>query len=127
MQVGAGGWRQRKGTYARTAVAHEGRLAWALPVMTMLSSLAGVAWLTLAPQPDRPLLAIFPPWWDRARAVEAVIGADGRLVGLGAWPGMLVAAAPAPGLPERLRAAGAWLLLDARNAAGCVTVVRRGA
>lgn len=106
--------------------AHEGGFAWALPVVTMLSSLAGVAWLTLAPQPGRPVLAVFPPWWDRARVVEAVIRAQGSLVGLGAWPGMLVAAAPAPDLPERLRAAGAWLLLDARNAAGCTTIVRRG-
>lgn len=103
----------------------EGRLAWTLPVLLMLASLCGVTWLTLAPHPGRPILAVFPPWWDRSQTLQALIVADGSLVGLGNRADILVAAGSGPGLARRLRKAGAWFLLDARNSAGCLTMVRR--
>lgn len=99
-------------------------LDWTLPTLLMLASFCATAWLTLAPQPDRPMLAVFPPWWERTRTLQALIDADGSLVGIGAWPDMLVAGS-GPGVARRLRRVGAWLLLDARNSAGCLALVRR--
>lgn len=98
-------------------------LVWTLPVLLMLASLCGVTWLTLAPHPGRPILAVFPPWWDRSQTLQALVVADGRLVGLGARSDMLVAAESTPGLARRLREAGAWFLFDARNSAGCLAMV----
>lgn len=100
-------------------------VAWTLPILLMLASLLGMAWLTLAPHPGEPILAVFPPWWSRTQTLQALIVADASLVGLGTGPNMVVAAGSAPGLPGRLHEAGAWLLLDARNAAGCLGMTQR--
>ncbi len=90
----------------------------------------------LAPQAERPIAAIFPPWWDATRSVLAA-GAGGRLLGLGPWPFVVVVAADrvadhaaaqvpgqAPGRARgqvaRLRAAGAWAVLSAGLFSGCI-------
>lgn len=100
-------------------------LAWSLPILLMLMSLCSMTWLTLAPQQGRPMLAVFPPWWSRTQTLQALVVANGSLVELGNWSDMLVAAGSNPELAHRLRKAGAWFLLDARNATGCVTMFQR--
>lgn len=99
----------------------ESTSAWMLPCMLLLASLFGVVWLSLAPRPDQAMLVVFPPWWSRTHAIAALIDADGKLVGLGNWPNLLIAAPAGAGFERRLRTAGAMLLLDARGAAGCTT------
>ncbi|MGI4745580.1 MAG: hypothetical protein ACRYGI_02560 [Janthinobacterium lividum] len=95
--------------------------AWIVPGLLLFGSVAGAAWLELAPRPDRPLVAIFPPWWWTSRAIDAVTRADGNLVGLGRWPNMVVTRSSTPNFGHRLHRAGAWLLIDARSLAGCMT------
>ena len=95
--------------------------------------LAATAPLAFAPRPGGPMAAVFPPWWDARRSFEATALAQAVMVRAGAWPAVVVAAdalpggdgppaagaARVPGLGERLRAAGAWLLLDPRSLGGC--------
>ena len=102
----------------------EGRAAWILPVLLMAASLLCAAWLDLAPRPGQPVLAVFPPWWNRAGALKAMVAADGDLVSPGRWPDMLIAASLRTGLGMRLHGQGAWLLLDPRGLAGCAASSR---
>jgi hypothetical protein len=92
-----------------------------VPSLLFGLSLIGTGWMQLAPRPGWPVIAVFPPWWAASQAVEAVVRADGDIVGLGRWPMMVVAWSSRPRFGQRLRSAGAWLLLDARNSAGCAT------
>ena len=65
-----------------------------------------------------PVTAVFPPWWDARRAVEAA-ASGGAVLRLGGTAfAVLVLPDGTPGL-ERLRQAGAWLLLDPGGFAGC--------
>ncbi len=90
-----------------------------LPGLLLAATLCCTAWLDLAPRPGQPVLAVFPPWWSRAEALQAMIAADGDLVSPGRWPDMLTAASSRAGLGKRLHRQGAWLLLDPRGLAGC--------
>ena len=90
-----------------------------LPVLLLAVTLCCAGWLDLAPRPGQPVLAVFPPWWSRAEALEAMIVADGDLVSPGRWPDVLIAASSTAGLGKRLHRQGAWLLLDPRGLAGC--------
>ncbi len=62
-----------------------------------------------------PVAAVFPPWWHAARAFAAA-GTAGPVARFGALPFIVIVAAPDR---ARLRAAGAWLLLDPRALGGC--------
>ena len=68
-----------------------------------------------APSVDGPVAAIFPPWWD-ARSAFVAAGDAGAVVRFGALPFVVIVAATDR---ARLRAAGAWLLLDPRALGGC--------
>lgn len=63
------------------------------------------------------LAAVFPPWWPQARVVQAAAGA-GNLMDAGAWPSVAILQFTDEGLPARLRARGAWLVVDAATI-GC--------
>lgn len=68
-----------------------------------------------APPADGPVAAVFPPWWGDTRAFAAA-SAAGPVVRFGAVPFIVVVAADDR---ARLRAAGAWLLLDPRALGAC--------
>lgn len=111
----------------------EGPAAWLAATCFLACGLVATAPLALAPRPGGPVAALFPPWWDASRAFEATVLAQAVMVRAGAWPALVVAAdalsardgspgagvARAPALGERLRAAGAWLILDPRSLVGC--------
>ena len=79
---------------------------------------------SLAPQPNRPVAAIFPPWWGVVRAFEAAGQTGGDIVRTGAFPTILVMA-PSRSNPSQsdlirhLREAGALLLLNAEALGAC--------
>jgi hypothetical protein len=65
-----------------------------------------------------PVTAVFPPWWDATRAVEAA-AAGGAVLRLGGTGFAVLVAPDGTSGRERLRRAGAWLLLDPGGLAGC--------
>ena len=86
-----------------------------LPAAVCAGSLAAALLLSMAPSPEGPVAAVFPPWWDGARSLAAAAPA-GAVVRFGALPFIVVVA------PERrdlLHRAGAWLILDPRALGGC--------
>jgi len=70
---------------------------------------------TLAPAPNGPVAAVFPPWWNAGQAITQAWSA-GPVIREGAVPFIIVVAAADR---ARLRALGAWLLLDPRTVGGC--------
>ena len=95
-----------------------------LPVALLLASLISSAWLG-APmgEPDRPVAALFPPWWEPGRSLGAAVAAGGAVLGLGRLPGLIVTQSSAPDFAERLRSAGALLLFDPRGSGLCTPPV----
>ena len=80
-----------------------------------------LAALAAPPPADGPLLAVVAPWRDAAEVARAAGAAP---VGLAAPMALLVTGEGAD-LPARLRAAGAWAVLDgAALAALCGAAVR---
>nr|WP_294503782.1 hypothetical protein [uncultured Rhodopila sp.] len=65
-----------------------------------------------------PVAAVFPPWWDAARAVRAA-AEGGAIVRLGLAPFIVLVAPGDTGGRDRLWRAGAWLLLGKNGTAGC--------
>lgn len=94
--------------------------SWLLPAALLAASLIGSAWLGApAIEPDRPVAALFPPWWEAGRSLGAAAAAGGAVLSLGRLPGLVVARSAAPGFAQRLHAAGALLLFDPRDFALC--------
>jgi hypothetical protein len=62
--------------------------------------------------------AVFPPWWDGKRAVNAA-AAGGAVLRLGMMNFVVVVAPNDQRDRERLWHAGAWLLLNPRGFLGC--------
>ncbi len=77
------------------------------------SLLAGpvLALVSAPPAGDGIVLVLAPPWADRGTIIEASGGAP---VGLADAPLGTLAASPAPDFAEKLRARGAWLVIDGR-------------
>lgn len=69
----------------------------------------------LAPPPYGPVAAVFPPWWTGRRAFAAA-GTAGAVVRFGATSFIVIVAATDR---ARLRATGAWMLLDPRALGAC--------
>lgn len=67
-----------------------------------------------------PVAAVFAPWTGPEHALRAVAAADGAAVRAGAFDNVVIAVSDDPGFRDRLRAAGAWLLLDPKALAACL-------
>lgn len=94
--------------------------------LLLAASLAAMVALRLAPSDAVGIVAAyFPPTLDTAAAVGRIAAADGRLVTAGGVFGMWLVQSDEAGLPERLYRAGAWLVLDAGGASGCLGNGRR--
>jgi hypothetical protein len=81
---------------------------------TLVMAMSAVA----APIGATRVAAIFPPWWNGARAMDAAATA-GDIAGAGAHPSILIVSSDAPGLAARLRDAGAMILLSPGLAGLC--------
>jgi hypothetical protein len=68
--------------------------------------------------PSGPVAAIFPPWWDRTRVVEAA-AEGGTVLRLGPAKFVVFVVPDDVRGRERLWRAGAWLLLTPRGRTGC--------
>lgn len=73
--------------------------------------------LSLPPGADA-VAAVFPPWWSAARAFASASSA-GAVTGTGALRSVLIVRSDRPDLAERLRAAGALLVVAANGPFGC--------
>ena len=70
------------------------------------------------PRESGAIVAVFPPWWTASRAFAAASNA-GAVVNSGTFPFVVIVRSQRPGLGTRLRAAGAFLLLDPLGIGGC--------
>lgn len=91
-------------------------IALGIAVIAIVASLAAVI-----PGPtfgrSESIAAVFPPWWHQARVFEAAAGA-GPVLDVGRASFVVVVGFPDEGVVERLRSAGALILVDAA-AVGC--------
>jgi hypothetical protein len=81
---------------------------------TLVMAMSAVA----APAGATRVAAVFPPWWSSAQAADAAAAA-GDIAGAGAHPSILIVSSATPGLSERLRDAGAMILLSPGLAGLC--------
>ncbi len=82
-----------------------------LAVGGLLTALAGGA-------ASGPVAAVFPPWWNATRSVDAA-AEGGAVLRLGMAHFIVFVAPDEMRGRERLWRAGAWLLLNPRGLAGC--------
>jgi len=94
--------------------------AWLPAILLLVVSFVGLAWLDMRPHDGPgPLAAAFPPWWSATEIYRAAATAEVAVVRMGGWSALLIVQAADPGAPGRLRAAGAWAVLDGRAFGGC--------
>jgi hypothetical protein len=91
------------------------------PAALLVASTVFAAMVQLAPISGQPVAALFPPWWSNSRAFAAAAATGGAIVRTGAWPTLLVVASASPRLTERLRSAGAWLILNPQALGACTS------
>jgi hypothetical protein len=93
-----------------------------LPALILMG--LGTLWtaaLTLRPHDGEAMAAIFPPGATRDQSLAAASGAGAsQIVSFGNWPSVVVVRSDQPDLSRRLRTAGAWLVVRAPLAAGCL-------
>jgi hypothetical protein len=85
--------------------------AWAPAAGLLGLSLSISVAAAIQPADPRLVAAVFPPWWS-AEAVMAAAAAAGDVVGPGGVSFVIVVRSDATDLPERIRAAGAVLVVD---------------
>jgi len=85
---------------------------------TVLTTLFATVAAGAAPRDPARIAAVFPPWWTPAQAASAAASA-GQIAGAGGVPFILILRGEPDALGPRLRAAGAWLLLDPDAAGVC--------
>jgi hypothetical protein len=93
---------------------------WSLPAVLCLAAAAALPLGSPAPA-EGPVAALFPPWW-RAADVFAAAGSAGLIVRPGPVSFVVIVAPEAGRIAERLRAAGAILVIDPVFVGGCSPV-----
>jgi hypothetical protein len=97
--------------------------AWLTAAILLLSSWIFIAALSLQTRPDTEVVAVvFPPWWSAQQAFQAAASADAAFVRTTALPAILVVRPDNRAGLTRLREAGAWLAIDPRAIAACLTL-----
>lgn len=94
-----------------------GRFALSLALVMPLMA-AGVA-LTAPVGTQEPVAAIFPPTYSRAATLAAVAATGAALVAPGGIPSVFIVQSDAADFHDRLKRAGAWLVLSSDAAAFC--------
>lgn len=65
-----------------------------------------------------PMIAVFPPWWDRTDTLSATLSTEAAFVDTSRFAWMVVVAAE-DGARQSLRRSGAVMFLNVRGAALC--------
>jgi hypothetical protein len=89
-------------------------------VLMIVVSALTMAALEASPRNGQDVAAIFPPWIDSGQAIERIAQAGGAVVRLGATDTILVVHSDSTDFPEKLRAQGAWLVVDPVAFGGCL-------
>ncbi|MDR3506475.1 MAG: hypothetical protein P4L64_01110 [Caulobacteraceae bacterium] len=71
-----------------------------------------------APNSGGAVAAVFPPWWSSAQ-ITAAAAAAGRITAGGGAPFVVSIISSHPGLADRARAQGAWLVVRANPRGLC--------
>jgi hypothetical protein len=96
--------------------------AWLNAAALLVVSWVAIAALSLQIRPGAEIVAVaFPPWWSSQEAFLAAASADAAIVRLTAIPSLLVVRPDQRDGLARLRRAGAWLALDPRAIAACLS------
>jgi hypothetical protein len=97
--------------------------AWLNAAILLLSSFILIAALSLQIRPDTEVVAVvFPPWWSAQQAFQAAASANAAFVRTTAIPAVLVVRPDERAGLTRLREAGAWIAIDPRAIAACLTL-----
>jgi len=97
------------------------------PIWLNASALLLVSWIAVAslalrlPATSETAAVVFPPWWTAAQAIAAIASADAAVVRTGIVPTILIVQLTKPGGLKRLRATGAWFILNPQAVGGCFT------
>jgi hypothetical protein len=82
-----------------------------------------IASLSFQIRPGTEVVAVaFPPWWSAQQAFQATASANAAIVRTTAIPAVLVVRPDDHAGLTRLREAGAWLAIDPRAIAACLTL-----
>ena len=97
--------------------------AWLNATVLLLSSWVFLAALSFQIRPDTEVVAVvFPPWWSAQQALQAAASANAAFVRTTAIPAVLVVRPDERAGLTRLRDAGAWIAIDPRAVAACLTL-----
>lgn len=89
----------------------------AVTAVVIVATLLPAAQAASRPANPFEVAAVFPPWWSRQR-IAAAVGDAGAISAYGGV-GAVAVIHGGNDLPQRLRRAGAWLLLDPKAALFC--------
>ena len=109
----------------RVALLHESRpelscaADWLPAALLLCVTVVMAGWLMLRPDADRPVLAWFSPRLSADQALAAAAAAGARVIDHGRLPTSLIVLPDGIDGVARLRTAGAWLVVNARNLGGC--------
>lgn len=90
-------------------------------LLTLGLALSGLL-ASATPQDGHAVAVILPPWHSFADAATTVAAAGGTIKGTGLWDSIVTTSLEGPDGAERLRHNGAWLVIDAAAARGCLTL-----
>ena len=99
---------------------------WLIDATVLASVSIGALYMTarvaLAPrEPQSGVAVVFAPWTSAATTLARTTEAGGRFVRFGGAPFVAVAMPDDAGYPARAFAAGAWLVLDPKAVAACLS------
>lgn len=89
-----------------------------LGVLGVAASLFAAVAVDAQPRTPGRIAAVFPPWWSAGQTLGAAASA-GDVAGVGAVPFIVIVRGPPADLSQRVRSAGALLLLDPALAGAC--------
>jgi len=96
--------------------------AWLNATALLVASFIAIVALSLQVRPGTEIVAVaFPPWWSAQQVFLAAASADAAIVRMTALPSVLVVRSDQHDGLARLRAAGAWLAIDPRAIAACLS------
>ena len=88
-----------------------------------IATMLAAPWILATPDAAAgALTAVFKPGSADREMMVAIAQAGGRVVRAGRFHNVLVVYDDAPGFSGRLKAAGAWTVLDTRLASGCFLI-----
>ena len=92
-----------------------------LPALILMGiSAAWTATLALSPREGEAMAAVYPPGAGGETPLAAASAAGSAVIAFGNLPSIVLVRSDQPGLARRLRATGAWLVVRAPLAAGCL-------